>query len=217
MAMRFYLAGDALQPEDAKLRRVEDIVRRVEGAAGRACRVRVEPRSAQRRRRRRHGRRRRAARAGERTRRHLPHRRHAALQSRRSACTTTRGRDFTEAEGWSRSPVAVINQTMAKRFWPGADPIGGRFRLADSTKIEWFTGHRRDARRQRVRHRSVRTSSRRPLRTCPTPISSRSIPASRFGSRGSRRRSRRPCARRFAPPIRTCRCSRRARSPKRGG
>ena len=29
-----------------------------------------------------------------------------------------RGRDFTEAEGWSRLPVAVINRTMAERLWP---------------------------------------------------------------------------------------------------
>ena len=28
--------------------------------------------------------------------------------------TTTRGRDFTDAEGWSHTPVAIINQTMAK-------------------------------------------------------------------------------------------------------
>ena len=47
---------------------------------------------------------------------------------------TTRGRDFTEAEGWSHSPVAVINQTMATRFWPGGDAVGGRFRLAEDPK-----------------------------------------------------------------------------------
>ena len=52
---------------------------------------------------------------------------------------TTRGRDFTEAEGWSHTPVAIINQTMAKRFWPGGDAVGGRFRLAEDPKAEWFT------------------------------------------------------------------------------
>ncbi len=51
----------------------------------------------------------------------------------------TRGRDFTEAEGWSHSPVAIVNQTMAKRHWPDTDAVGGRFRLADSPKVEWFT------------------------------------------------------------------------------
>ena len=28
---------------------------------------------------------------------------------------------------------------MAKRFWPDGDALGGRFRLADTPKIEWFT------------------------------------------------------------------------------
>jgi len=32
-----------------------------------------------------------------------------------------RGRDFTEAE---RSGFAIINETMARRYWPGQDPIG---------------------------------------------------------------------------------------------
>jgi putative ABC transport system permease protein len=37
-----------------------------------------------------------------------------------------RGRDFTSQD--SGSPlVAIINETMARRFWPGADPIGKRF------------------------------------------------------------------------------------------
>ena len=51
-----------------------------------------------------------------------------------------RGRDFTDAEGWSRTPVAVINQTMAQRHWPDADPIGRRFRMPDIEGAgDWFT------------------------------------------------------------------------------
>lgn len=50
-----------------------------------------------------------------------------------------KGRDFTEAEGAGRTPVAVINDTMAKKLWPGADAVGGRFRLADAESVEWFT------------------------------------------------------------------------------
>jgi putative ABC transport system permease protein len=51
-----------------------------------------------------------------------------------------RGRDFTEAEGWSRSPVALVNETMARRFWPDADPIGRRFRMRDDAEArDWFT------------------------------------------------------------------------------
>jgi putative ABC transport system permease protein len=35
-----------------------------------------------------------------------------------------RGRAFDERDVEDRLPVAVINETLAKRFWPGADPIG---------------------------------------------------------------------------------------------
>ena len=51
-----------------------------------------------------------------------------------------RGRDFTDAEGWSRTPVAVINQTMAKRCWPDGDPIDRRFRMKNrEVSGVWFT------------------------------------------------------------------------------
>jgi putative ABC transport system permease protein len=50
-----------------------------------------------------------------------------------------RGRDFTDAEGASKITVAVINDTMAKKFWPGSDPVGARFRLTTRADDEWFT------------------------------------------------------------------------------
>jgi putative ABC transport system permease protein len=50
-----------------------------------------------------------------------------------------KGRDFTEAEGASRTPVAVINDTMARKLWPTSDAVGGRFRLTDRDADEWFT------------------------------------------------------------------------------
>jgi putative ABC transport system permease protein len=50
-----------------------------------------------------------------------------------------RGRDFTDAEGASRIAVAVINDTMARKFWPGGDPVGARFRLTTRPAGEWFT------------------------------------------------------------------------------
>ena len=50
-----------------------------------------------------------------------------------------KGRDFTEAEGISRTAVAVINDTMARKFWPDADPVGHRFKLAQGQPADWFT------------------------------------------------------------------------------
>jgi predicted permease len=39
------------------------------------------------------------------------------------------GRTFTDADASSTSGVAVINQTMAHRLWPGEDPIGRSFEV----------------------------------------------------------------------------------------
>ena len=39
-----------------------------------------------------------------------------------------RGRQFTEEDARTGESHAVISQAMANRFWPGADPIGQRFR-----------------------------------------------------------------------------------------
>jgi predicted permease len=39
-----------------------------------------------------------------------------------------RGRQFTDDDARSGESLAVINEGMANRFWPGADPIGQHFR-----------------------------------------------------------------------------------------
>jgi putative ABC transport system permease protein len=41
-----------------------------------------------------------------------------------------RGRPFTAADEANAPPVIVINETMAKRFWSGADPIGSRLQVS---------------------------------------------------------------------------------------
>ncbi|HSB09708.1 MAG TPA: ABC transporter permease [Blastocatellia bacterium] len=41
----------------------------------------------------------------------------------------TRGRDFTEQDDDKASPVVIINETFARRFWPDEDPIGKRVSL----------------------------------------------------------------------------------------
>jgi predicted permease len=39
------------------------------------------------------------------------------------------GRDFAEQDGSGAPKVMIVNQTMAKRFWPGQDPTGHAVRL----------------------------------------------------------------------------------------
>jgi predicted permease len=50
-----------------------------------------------------------------------------------------RGRDFDTRDTASPAGAAVVNETMARRLWPGQDPIGRRFRLGDLTAGPWIT------------------------------------------------------------------------------
>jgi putative ABC transport system permease protein len=45
-----------------------------------------------------------------------------------------RGRVFAEADGPGAPLVAVINETVARRFWPGEDPVGRRIRLKNAVR-----------------------------------------------------------------------------------
>jgi putative ABC transport system permease protein len=40
------------------------------------------------------------------------------------------GRSFSDADNHQGAPVVLINETMARTFWPNADPIGQRLKLA---------------------------------------------------------------------------------------
>jgi predicted permease len=44
-----------------------------------------------------------------------------------------RGRGFTAQDGPATPPVIVINQTMARRLFPGEDPVGRRIRYSTAT------------------------------------------------------------------------------------
>ncbi len=139
LSMRFSLPGPAYRDGDARLRRVEDVVKRVEaipGVASAAASVLVpisgggfearvvvdgvasEP-----------GKEPTIDFVGV-----TPH------FHRTLGVAMQTGQDFTDAEGWSQTAVAVVNQTMARRFWLNRSPVGGRFRLAEGPMAQqWFT------------------------------------------------------------------------------
>jgi putative ABC transport system permease protein len=43
------------------------------------------------------------------------------------------GRGFTEQDDQNTTPVVIINQAMANRFWPGEDPLGKRIRFGETS------------------------------------------------------------------------------------
>lgn len=46
-----------------------------------------------------------------------------------------RGRDFSDADNVGTPRVVIVNERMAQTVWPGADPIGRRITLDDSTWV----------------------------------------------------------------------------------
>jgi putative ABC transport system permease protein len=60
-----------------------------------------------------------------------------------------RGREFTEADTPDSQRVIIVNETLAKRFWPGGDAIGKHIRFGDSLwEIVGVVG---DVKRQMIR------------------------------------------------------------------
>ena len=48
------------------------------------------------------------------------------------------GRDFTASDGPDSQGVALVNETLARRYWPNADPVGQQIRLVFSaTRTPW--------------------------------------------------------------------------------
>ena len=48
-----------------------------------------------------------------------------------------RGRYFTEGDSERSQPVAIINEKMARQFWPNSDPIGQQFIIGKPMGPEW--------------------------------------------------------------------------------
>jgi putative ABC transport system permease protein len=50
-----------------------------------------------------------------------------------------RGRSIAESDTPDSQLVALINDEMARRYWAGRDPIGGRFRIGRDPRRPWLT------------------------------------------------------------------------------
>ena len=163
LTMRFYLPGAAYEAADAKARRVQDIARRVEGipgvesafasnfvplgGGGGGGAALVEGRTFER------GKEPQITLVGASPR--LPKTLGVAL---------VRGRDITDSEETTRTPVALVNQTMAKELWPEVDPIGRRFRLTGRDPAGVVHGGRRDRRLPALSGRQQRRGVSRGVR-----------------------------------------------------
>jgi putative ABC transport system permease protein len=69
-----------------------------------------------------------------------------------------RGRTFSAADGANAPKVAIINDMMARRLWPGQDAVGRRFKLGPpAVDNPWFTvvGVVGDMRRQGPEHEPI--------------------------------------------------------------
>ncbi len=63
-----------------------------------------------------------------------------------------KGRVFSDQDRRNSLPVAIINETMARAYWPGADPIGKRFRFRATTPWLTVTGVTGDMRRHGIEY-----------------------------------------------------------------
>jgi len=139
MTLRFYMPGDQYEPPEAMVRRVDDIVRRVEALPGVVAAFAsnmvpltnggseggIIPEGVD------------IAAGQEPISSYFgvtPH----AMKTLNVPFVA--GRDFTEAEGQGRSGAAIVNAAFAKRMWPKRnDFVGQRFRLLDDKQNQWIT------------------------------------------------------------------------------
>ena len=50
-----------------------------------------------------------------------------------------RGRTLRPSDAAEALPVALVNETLARTYWPGQDPIGRRIRMGSDMKRPWMT------------------------------------------------------------------------------
>ena len=84
--------------------------------------------------------------------------RSATDSSRRSGLLCSEGASFRPRTGPILRAVAIINDAMARRLWPGRDPVGKRFKLGPrDSDSPWFTvvGVVGDMRRQGLENEPI--------------------------------------------------------------
>jgi putative ABC transport system permease protein len=139
MTLRFFMSGDQYISEEARVRRVEDIVRRVEALPGVEAAFAsnlvplsgggaggpVEPEGM-------------IVEPGK-----EPNIDYIAVTPhmfRTLGVPIASGRDFHDIEGATRSRVAIVNRALAHYLWPNRpDVVGLRFRFVNGADREWVT------------------------------------------------------------------------------
>ncbi len=138
MTLRIYLPGETYAEPEAKARRVEEIVQRLEslpgveavaasnlipfggGGSGGAIEIAGHP-----------------AEPGQ-----EPRTFWAGVTAHFFGATGVKlvaGRPFTDSEGAAKAPLAVVNRALAKKHWGTSNPIGQRFRLLEEEGQPWIT------------------------------------------------------------------------------
>ena len=49
------------------------------------------------------------------------------------------GRTFTDIDKESGAPVGIVSVSLARKYWPGENPVGRRLRFENNDKEPWFT------------------------------------------------------------------------------
>ena len=64
-----------------------------------------------------------------------------------------RGREFTADDRRETEPVAIVSESVARRYWPNLDPVGRRLRFVNRADWPWVTvvGVARDTRYRELR------------------------------------------------------------------
>jgi putative ABC transport system permease protein len=140
MTMRFYLTGEPYKEDGAKVRRVEDVVQRLEAipgieavgvsnniplsGGGDGDAILIDGKAFERG--------------------HEPEIFFAGVTAhffRTLGAPLLQGRGFTDREGSERSGLAVVNRTFVKRLFPGDRDrvVGRRFRLKNGEAGKWLT------------------------------------------------------------------------------